>query len=185
MVFRLDTIRKDGQPSPHRRWSVAILAAALGLAAIVAGSLVIPTVPAIAQEFDQALLDGAQVWRRGGCGDCHGKWADGAGDPNFPKGPSLRKTDLTREEILEIVRCGRPGTAMPFHDPGAYTAVSCYEIPVGEVLAAAGRELEPEQIENLATYIAEAVKGAGKVSLKDCIIYYNGRIDSPSCTRYR
>ncbi len=185
MVIRLKLNRKNAQPRARLRWFNCGLAAALGIAAIFFGSLVTPAAPAIAQDLEQAWLDGAQAWRGGGCGNCHGKWADGAGDPNFPLGPNLRETDLTRDEILETVRCGRPGTAMPFHDAGAYTVNSCFEIPVGEVLAAPGQELDPEQIENLATYIAEAVKGAGKVSLKDCIIYYNGRIDSPSCTRYR
>jgi mono/diheme cytochrome c family protein len=155
------------------------------LAALAAGSLAMPTTPVVAQEFEQAVLDGAQIWRRGACGDCHGKWADGLGDPNFPAGPNLRETELTWDEILETVSCGRPGTAMPFHMAGAYAEISCYEIPVGEVLAAEGKAFEREQLENLATYLAEAVKGAGEVTLNDCIIYYNGNVDSRSCNRYR
>jgi mono/diheme cytochrome c family protein len=168
-----------------RRGSFNIHAIALLLATLATGWLALPTTPAVAQNFEQAWLDGAQIWRRGGCGDCHGKWADGLGDPNFPAGPSLRETELTFEEILETVSCGRPGTAMPFHLEGAYTEVSCYEIPVGEVLAAEGRSFDREQLKNLAVYLAEAVKGAGDVTLNDCIIYYNGKVDSSSCNRYR
>lgn len=39
---------------------------------------------------------------------------------------SLRETALDRELPLEVVRCGRPATRMPYHDRNAYKSVDCY-----------------------------------------------------------
>jgi hypothetical protein len=39
--------------------------------------------------------------------------------------------DLTREQIIETVNCGRPGTGMPFHLRGAYDATKCYDSEEG------------------------------------------------------
>ena len=39
---------------------------------------------------------------------------------------SLRVTQLTREQVAEVIKCGRPATNMPYHDRFAYTDKRCY-----------------------------------------------------------
>jgi len=177
------TNERGWQRESWREWAPVLSAAVLGLAVVAAGAF---AVPALAQEFPAAWIEGAKVWRAGGCGDCHGKYADGEPAVNeMPPGPNLRETSLTREEIAEVIRCGRPGTPMPFNDPGAYIETACYGIPLGEVLAASGKDLTPEKIDNLATYIAEAVKDAGPPDREACAIYYGGDRNYPLCLLFR
>jgi mono/diheme cytochrome c family protein len=150
------------------------------------GTAITFAIPVLAQDYPQVWIDGAQVWRKGGCGDCHGKYADG--EPvvdEAPPGPNLRETALTKEQIAEVIRCGRPGTPMPFNDPRSYVINECYGIPLGEVLAATGRDLTPEQIDSLAIYISEAVKDAGPVGLDACAIYYGGDRNNAFCAKFR
>jgi mono/diheme cytochrome c family protein len=48
------------------------------------------------------------------CQFCHGIDGDGRGDPRSPgKAPDLHATKLDREQLIEVVRCGRPGSQMP------------------------------------------------------------------------
>ncbi len=141
-----------------------------------------------AQEYPQAWLDGAQAWRAGSCGDCHGMYGEGYPEVNeAPIGPNLRETSLTREQLVETIRCGRPDTPMPYHDPFAYNETPCFGLPLGEEVEGvqAGPELTQVQIENLATYIAEAVKDAGPVDLDACAIYFGGNRDHGVCRRFR
>ena len=49
------------------------------------------------------------------CQFCH-KW-DASGDQGYGGNAlSLRKTQLTPEQLAEVVKCGRPATGMPYHD---------------------------------------------------------------------
>ena len=53
----------------------------------------------------------------------------GAGTAGFHhpgNAPSLRKTQLTRDQIRMTIQCGRPGTPMPYFDRFAYTDKRCY-----------------------------------------------------------
>ena len=59
------------------------------------------------------------------CQYCH-KW-DASGDQGYGGNAlSLRVTQLTPEQLTEVVKCGRPGTGMPYHDRFAYTDKRCY-----------------------------------------------------------
>ena len=59
------------------------------------------------------------------CHYCH-KW-DASGSQGYPGDAlSLRLTRLTDKEFAEVVKCGRPGTAMPYYDALAYTDKRCY-----------------------------------------------------------
>ena len=52
---------------------------------------------------------------------------DGRGDPRSPgKAPDLHATQLDREQLIEVIRCGRPGSQMPHFDKYAYEAKECY-----------------------------------------------------------
>jgi mono/diheme cytochrome c family protein len=55
------------------------------------------------------------------CQSCHGINGDGRGDPRSPgKAANLHETHLDREQLIEVIACGRPGTEMPHFDKYAY-----------------------------------------------------------------
>ena len=39
---------------------------------------------------------------------------------------NLRETRLNREQLIEVIACGRPGTEMPHFDKYAYEDTDCY-----------------------------------------------------------
>ena len=87
--------------------------------------------PCRADDFDYArrlYLDKAQ------CAFCHGWAGDGAGEPQSNGGAaSLRQSFLNREQLVEVIMCGRPGTPMPRFDEDAYTDKRCYDITEAEL----------------------------------------------------
>jgi hypothetical protein len=100
------------------------------------------------------------------CQYCHGVDGDGRGDPRSPgQAADLHKTILNREQIIEVIACGRPGTEMPHFDRFAYEDRSCY----GRTAAELGTDtphyphstsLTRREIEAVADYIF--VKFVGK-----------------------
>jgi mono/diheme cytochrome c family protein len=61
------------------------------------------------------------------CQFCHGIDGDGRGDPRSQgQAVDLHKTILNREQLIEVITCGRPGTEMPHFDRFAYEDKSCY-----------------------------------------------------------
>ena len=100
------------------------------------------------------------------CQFCHGVNGDGHGDPRSPgKASDLHKTSLGREQLVEVIACGRPGSEMPHFDKYAYEDKSCYGMSAEEV----GKNKPPDphsttltkrEIEAVADYVL--AKFAGK-----------------------
>jgi mono/diheme cytochrome c family protein len=68
------------------------------------------------------------------CQFCHGVNGDGRGDPRSPgKASDLHKTSLTRDQLVEVIACGRPGSEMPHYDKYAYEDKSCYGMSAQDV----------------------------------------------------
>src|SRR5580692_11391203 len=111
--------------SSVRICSPACLAAVL-LAAISIGGLQAQA-PRTAEET-RVIEHGKDIFKtKATCQFCH-KW-DASGDQGYGGNAlSLRQTKLTPAQVAETVKCGRPGTGMPFHDQFAYTAKRCYGI---------------------------------------------------------
>jgi mono/diheme cytochrome c family protein len=99
------------------------------------------------------------------CQFCHGVDGDGRGDPRSPgKASDLRKTFLTREQLIEVIACGRPGTEMPHFDTFAYEDKGCW----GYSAADLGKDMPPfphstslarREIEAVADYILATFVG--------------------------
>jgi mono/diheme cytochrome c family protein len=82
------------------------------------------SLPASAQDtsFGQRLYQD-----KADCQFCHGIDGDGRGDPRSPgQAANLHKTILNREQLIEVIACGRPATEMPHFDKYAYEDRSCY-----------------------------------------------------------
>src|SRR4030081_3624885 len=99
------------------------------------------------------------------CQFCHGGNGDGRGDPRSPgKAPDLHQIRLDREQLIEVIRCGRPGSQMPHFDKYAYEAKECYGLSAAEL----GQQIPPDphstsltkrEVEALADYILTTYKG--------------------------
>jgi cytochrome c553 len=136
------------------------------LAALIGGVLAV-SVPVLAQQQDAgstaqpAASDtdiaaaGKQVWNAAACYNCHGTNGQGGHSPNFPAGPSLRKSQLDPESMLLIIECGIPDTRMPAWLEGAYTEVECYGDPVGPLPSGilVSGAFSQDDLKNLVAYI--------------------------------
>src|SRR5215510_7643860 len=111
------------------------LGAMLALAVIACAAT---TAGAVAQSADPTDA-GKAVFKRANCFGCH-KWHGNGGGGYGGDALSLRKTELTKELIIETVGCGRPGTGMPFFTRGAYDSVKCYHMNRENV----GSQMPPE-----------------------------------------
>lgn len=78
---------------------------------------------------------GRQVFRAvANCGTCHGWAAHGLkDDQTAPDGPNLHDTKLDRDQLIEVVKCGRPGALMPAFDRLAYTDRRCYDMTAAQI----------------------------------------------------
>ena len=85
---------------------------------------------------------GQRLYRdKADCQFCHGVNGDGHGDPRSPgKAPDLHQTRLDREQLIEVIACGRPGSEMPHFDKYAYEAKDCYGLSAEEL----GKNIPPD-----------------------------------------
>src|SRR5260370_26565611 len=89
-----------------------------------AAPLVLSHYSAFAQDtsFGQRLFQD-----KADCQFCHGIDGDGRGDPRSPGAAAdLHKTRLNRDQLIEVIACGRPATEMPHFDKYAYEDTDCY-----------------------------------------------------------
>src|SRR5438874_8624443 len=114
--------------------------AALIAAAAVASALLAPCAALGQSATTSDPTDaGKAVFKRANCVGCH-KWHGNGGGGYGGDALSLRKTELTRDQIIEAVGCGRPATGMPFFMRGAYDEVKCH----GMNRQDAGAQMPPE-----------------------------------------
>ena len=102
---------------------------------------------------------GEQLWNEtASCRNCHGTKANGVADvPQEPNGANLHLTKLTPDQLTEVIKCGRPGTAMPYFAAGSYTDKKCYDMTaadVGTAIPTSGQpQLAERQINGLVAFI--------------------------------
>jgi mono/diheme cytochrome c family protein len=131
---------------------------------------------------------GKYVFRKANCMGCH-KW-DGSGGGGYGGDAlSLRRTQLTRDQIIMTVECGRPGTGMPYHLRGAYDDPNkpCY----GMDRQQAGEQMPPEpatylrmdDIKAVVAYVIDHIKGKGETTYSDCTAFWG--TGSRVCNIYR
>src|SRR5262245_17195153 len=130
-----------------------------------------------ADKIDEALVEtGLRVWQgRAGCFNCHGWAGNGEAEFNYPRGANLRASSLDAGPVAEIVKCGRPGTQMPYHDRAAYTDARCYGVTkndLGDQTPPPGTSLQTPQIEAVAAYVVARIKGRGPITKTECADYF-------------
>jgi hypothetical protein len=115
----------------------------------------------------------------GGCVNCHGWPADGKTGVNLrtPPGPSLRESELDTEGLMEVIRCGRPGTPMPYHDRAAYRDDRCYGLVLSDFDSGSapkrGKTIGEKDIINIVTYLQNRVIGLGTPTYEECADFFD------------
>src|SRR4051812_1623745 len=167
-------LRPGGIPAMSR-----MLALLLSLLAFVA-------LPAAAQDdfsFGRRISQ-----QKAECSFCHGWAGAGAGQPQSPgKAANLRVTKLSREQIVMVISCGIPGTAMPHFDDGAYTDTRCYGMTEAEMgkntpSLPPSTTLARREIEAVTDYILGKIAGRGPITREECLEVFGER--AKSCADY-
>jgi cytochrome c553 len=118
---------------------------------------------------------GKAIFKRANCFGCH-KWHGNGGGGYGGDALSLRRTELTRDQIIETVACGRPGTGMPYFARGSYDTTKCHEMSRQDV----GDRIPPEggvflrapDIEAVADYVLAHIKGKGEPNYDECVSFF-------------
>ena len=138
-------------------------------ACLLAGSVVLAR-PAAAE-----AESGKQIYERANCVGCH-KWTGAGGGGYGGAALSLRATELSRDDIVQIVRCGRPGTGMPHFTADPYKDGACYGLKDDDVKDMrppnANVVLRPAEVEGVADYVVATIKGRGEPTLADCTAFF-------------
>jgi hypothetical protein len=119
---------------------------------------------------------GRAVYEKANCLGCH-KWHGGGGGGYGGAALSLRDTALERPDLIEVIRCGRPATRMPYHDRNAYKSVECYG---GMTKADLGADFPPkaaiflraEEVDAVADYVIAQIQGKGEPTYDDCVAFW-------------
>jgi cytochrome c5 len=109
------------------------------------------------------------------CQYCH-KW-DASGDQGYGGNAlSLRVTQLTPEQMTEVVKCGRPATGMPYHDRFAYTDKRCYGYTREQMdkdMPPAGNDfLSNREVDAVVKYLFAKDVGRGPATYQDCVDFW-------------
>ena len=119
---------------------------------------------------------GREVYEKANCIGCH-KWHGGGGGGYGGAAFSLRETALERVDLIEVIRCGRPATRMPYHDRNAFGSAECYGGMTKADLGAdfppkAAVFLRPDELEAVADYVIAQQQGRGAPTYDDCIAFW-------------
>lgn len=130
---------------------------------------------------------GKKVYQRGNCVGCH-KWHGDGGGGYGGDARSLRKTPLTRDQIITIVNCGRPGTGMPYFARGAFDTFDCYggvkRADLGQGMPPeAGVYLRPTEVEQVTDYVLAHIKGKGEPNYEECVEFFGS--SSRACSVFK
>jgi len=142
--------------------------------------------PKVEGEGLDELARGKHVYKKANCIGCH-KWHGGGGGSYGGAALSLRETILNREQIIEVVACGRPGTGMPAFHRKAYKGYDCFgmtwdELGEDKPPKPAKRLREPD-LASVAAYVIEKVKGKGKMTKAQCTEFWGE--GARECDRFK
>jgi hypothetical protein len=166
-------------------WKHGLWAPVAASAVLVAALAVAP--PARAQTADDVAAGFRLFRQKGNCQACHGWAGDGRKmDSQMPDGANLRASALDREALILLVKCGRPGSAMPAFDKFAYSDGRCYGLKQADLRAKnlqmpdPPASLQPREIEAIADFMFAKIIGKGPMDRAKCIDYWGSEVEACS-----
>ena len=118
---------------------------------------------------------GLNVYKKGNCMGCH-SW-HGKGGGGYGAGVSLRNMSLSLDEIINVVKCGRPGTGMPYFLRKAYKEEKCYDTTFEDYDSSyrpisSKKFLNQRQIEAVSLFVKEVLQEK-KLNKDYCEFFFN------------
>jgi mono/diheme cytochrome c family protein len=135
------------------------------------------------QAPDSDVAEGMRLYlQKADCQACHGWAADGRKmDSQMPDAPNLRETRLTRERLVQTIKCGRAGTGMPAYDKFAYSDGRCYGMKQADLkspMPDPPATLQPREIDMVVGFLMQKVVGKGPMDHAKCIEYWGSDVDA-------
>lgn len=139
-----------------------------------------PAIEIAAATMPANVSAGKQVFKtKANCVNCHGWPGDGATGKN-PRSPgiaaNLRVTQLDHNSLIQIVSCGIPGSAMPYHDGEAYKDNRCYGTTAADYdntnAPQPGNFLSAQDIINVVAYVEAKIKDRGPITKAECTEFW-------------
>lgn len=169
----------------------ALRVAGFGLVAVLClSSAALAQSTTTTPDFTQGDAEkGKLVYQRAGiCANCHGWPADGVSGRNpMARGDAanVRETQLDAQGLYDVIRCGLPGTQMPFHDSTSYKDDRCHGLLFSDFddsqRPVKGKSLNERQMVDLVAYLEKYVVGLGKPTYEECVLYFDTSADR-SCS---
>lgn len=134
---------------------------------------------------------GQALYKRANCVGCH-KWHGAGGGGYGGAALSLRATQLDKDQIIQTVTCGRPGTGMPYFVRNVYSNDKSAPHPcngltmqdLGDIkVAEAGSFLQPDEVKEVANYVLTHIKGKGEPNFAECTAFFGN--ESRVCETYK
>lgn len=165
----------------------------LGVSALLC-CLAAPAVSQDSDAYDPMQIDlerGKTAYKsRAYCLQCHGWDGNGRGKDARSVGqtPNLREWSSGPEFLREVIACGRPYTAMPYHDRAAYRDDRCYGMTFEDFDKAdrprrGQATMRDEELDALVAYMMVHIVGAGETTLEQCEEFFEP--GSSNCRRLR
>ena len=134
---------------------------------------------------DANIASGMRIYRqKADCQACHGWAGDGRKmDSQMPDGANLRMSQLDRDQLILVVKCGLPGREMPAFDRLAYTDDRCLGRTradldrMGLELPDPAATLQQREVERLADFLFAKVIGQGPMDRAACIDYWGSDVE--------
>ena len=146
---------------------------------LIGGVCFFSTSPVLADDpapSQRTLTHGKEVYRSANCTGCH-KWHGAGGGGYGGLALSLRATTLDRQSIVDVVRCGRPGTHMPYHETKAWDEGRCYGGAKRTdmdptVFPSFGISMTEREIQSVADYVIAVLRGKGEPTRDECMAFW-------------
>ena len=112
--------------------------------------------------FEETIRKGLIVYKKANCMGCH-SW-HGKGGGGYGAGVSLRNPSYEVSELINIIKCGIPGTGMPYFYRKSYKTEKCYDT-LFEDYSLTDRPknsksfINERQIKNLAAFVYSELQG--------------------------
>src|SRR5215831_15046162 len=132
------------------------------------------------------IAEGGRLFRqKANCQACHGWAGDGRKmDTQMPDGANLRETKLDRQDLVMVIKCGRPGTGMPAFDRFAYSDGRCYGLKQADLRASGQRMPDPpstlqvREVEAIADFLFAKVVNQGPMDRAKCIQFWGSEVEA-------
>ena len=137
---------------------------------------------------DRNVAAGMRIYlQKADCQACHGWAGDGRRmNSQMPDGANLRTSELDRDQLIFVIKCGLPGRSMPAFDRLAYEDDRCLGRTRADLrrmdleLFDPAATLQNREVERLADFLFNKVIGQGPMDRTKCIEFWGSEVDACS-----